>query len=170
MKIIRRFFIKMTSKVWWIILAYVATRLLAAFLYQYLEGWTFLEGWWWGEVASLTIGYGDLSPATPLGRLLASFFQFFWVYYVGLALGAHIVMYLIKDSNIFTHGEQEWMFRVIGVTFDWVRWSVGALSALALAQGVKLPSPPHTNEDDELLDCPRQAPDTDYEPEETHQS
>lgn len=169
MKIVRNFFIKMTAKVRWLILAYIASRLLAAFLYQFVEGWSFLDGWWWGEVASLTIGYGDVAPATFLGRMLATCFHFFWVYYIGLALGAHIVMYLIRDSNILTHKEQEWMFHTITIVFDWVRWIVQALVSLAASQGVKLTNPPHRNDDGKLVECLEQAPDTDYENQETAQ-
>lgn len=161
-KFLRRFFVKMTAKVRWVLLAYMVTRLLAAFLYQFVEGWTFMEGWWWGEVASLTIGYGDISPATTLGRLLASFFHFFWVYYIGLALGAHIIMHLIKDSNLLTHGEQEWMFKVITMMFSWTRWIVHSIGVMAEKQGITLLPPPH-KEDGELAACPKQAHDTDSE-------
>jgi hypothetical protein len=37
------------------------------------EGWTFQESEYFGFVTGLTIGYGDFSPKTLLGRILAIF-------------------------------------------------------------------------------------------------
>ena len=34
--------------------------------------WSFLSGLWWAWVTISTVGYGDLAPSTPEGRLIAA--------------------------------------------------------------------------------------------------
>jgi hypothetical protein len=154
-----RFFVAMTARVRWVILAYVVTRLLAIVIFGAVESWTPMDAYWWGEVASLTIGYGDLAPETTLGRLLAGPFHFFWVYYCGLAFAGHIVTFLFRNMNILTHMEQEWLFRVVTIVFDWVRWTVMAVTKIAEDRGVQLEPPPHRVPGG-LMTCPPQASDT----------
>jgi hypothetical protein len=156
------FFIRMTMKVKWILLAYVVTQASAAVVFMFIEGWTFLEGIWWGQVASLTIGYGDIAPKTILGRLIAGPFHYFWVYYVGLSLGAHIIAFLWRNKNELTHAEQEWLFDVVTVIFNRVRWCTIAMAAVTTQLGIKnLPEIPHTT-DGQHDEIPVEASDTDY--------
>jgi len=153
----------MTSKVRWVILAYVVTRAAAVVIFGAIEDWDPLDAYWWGEVASLTIGYGDLAPETTLGRLLAGPFHFFWVYYCGLAFAAHIVAFLFRNVNILTHFEQEWLFGVVTMIFDWIRWLVMAVQKIAADRGIALPPPPHREADGvTLMPIPPQPADTEH--------
>lgn len=158
-----RFLMAMTSKARWVILAYVITRLIAVVVMMKLEGWKPLEAYWWGEVSSLTIGYGDYAPKTTAGRLIAGPFQFFWVYYCGLALGAHIIKFLFRNIHVLTHQEQEWLFHVLSVVFDWGRWTVMSLQRIAKEQGIRLEPIPHLTADGSPIVCPPQPSDTDYD-------
>jgi hypothetical protein len=154
-----KFLIGMTSKWYWVVLAYIVSRLLAILTFTQLEHWSVMDAYWWGEVASLTIGYGDIAPKTTLGRFLATPFHFFWVYYCGLALGAHIIYAVFKNKNEWTHSEQEWTFRVLSVMFGWIRWLVQV--QLNNPGERRLPPVPYTDEHGALMDCPAQAADTD---------
>lgn len=40
-------------------------------LIHYAEGMTISDGLWWAFVTATTVGYGDISPASPTGRLVA---------------------------------------------------------------------------------------------------
>ncbi len=154
-----RLFVWTTAKLRRVLAAYLLTRLVAVLTFGTIEDWSFFDAYWWGEVASLTIGYGDLAPQTDLGRLLAGPFHFFWVYYCGLAIAGHIVLAVFKNRNEMTHEEQEWLFHVVTVVYGWVRWLVQARldDDPTLAQRVPVPV---RDEAGELEECPEQPHDT----------
>jgi voltage-gated potassium channel len=40
--------------------------------FQHVEGWNFIEAFYYVSATLTTVGYGDISPETPLGQLIAS--------------------------------------------------------------------------------------------------
>jgi hypothetical protein len=57
--------------VWPVLSALIGAMIVLGVLAGCLEGWSFGESLYFAFVSGLTIGYGDLSPKTGLGRLLA---------------------------------------------------------------------------------------------------
>jgi len=51
-----------------------ANILIGALLYSWLEGWSYLDSVYFVVVSLATIGYGDLTPTTPITKLLTIFF------------------------------------------------------------------------------------------------
>lgn len=39
---------------------------------HFAEGMSILDGIWWAFVTATTVGYGDISPSTPFGRIIAA--------------------------------------------------------------------------------------------------
>lgn len=110
------------SQLRFVVALYFTSRVLASFVFMALEGWDFWDAFWWTGVASLTIGYGDMFPVTMEGRLVADAFQMFWVFFIGPAVIAHLVSFVIRNLNIFTHLEQEWLFTAITRCYELLRY------------------------------------------------
>lgn len=92
-----------------IAIIYLVSLLIAAGFFQNLEGRTFQDGLWWACVTALTIGYGDLSPATVGGRVMAQIFSHFWIFGIAPMIIGNIISKILQDKQKYTHEEQEWI-------------------------------------------------------------
>ncbi|KAI9808583.1 MAG: hypothetical protein M1825_003732 [Sarcosagium campestre] len=61
---------------------------LGAVVYAHIEGWEFLDAVYWADVTLLTVGTGDYSPMTHLGRGLLFPFSIGGIVFVGLVIGS----------------------------------------------------------------------------------
>lgn len=69
-------------------MSFIAYLLLGALVYSEIEGWAFVNAVYWADVTLLTIGLGDFSPATTLGRGLLFPFAIGGILMVGLVVGS----------------------------------------------------------------------------------
>ena len=54
----------------------LALILIATVFYRLVEGWSLLDSFYFSVVTIATVGYGDLSPETALGKIFTVFFIF----------------------------------------------------------------------------------------------
>ena len=94
------------NRIWLILGIYLASLLLGAATFALVEGKSFGDGLWWATVTALTIGYGDLTPATTTGRIIGILFGHFWIFMVIPMIVANIILNLVEDKHAFTDDEQ----------------------------------------------------------------
>lgn len=51
------------------------TVLLGSFFYHYVEGWSFLDSFYFSVSTLATVGMGDLVPSSDLSKLFTSFYM-----------------------------------------------------------------------------------------------
>jgi voltage-gated potassium channel len=132
-----------------IALAYAASLLLAALLFSLVEERGFLDSLWWCVVTALTIGYGDISPETATGRVIATVFQHFWIFGVAPLIIVNIIVRITRDHDEYTHAEQEWIQE--------------SITRLARRLDVELPVPPSDTSFGDLPDPLTRRPGPDPE-------
>jgi len=71
--------------------------LAAAIAMTYVEKMSFPDALWWSFVTATTVGYGDLSPATGIGRLIACALMIVGIGLIG-SLTSTITSFFLKDA------------------------------------------------------------------------
>ncbi len=116
-----------------LILAYAMLIVVCATAYHYFEKSASIgDSLWWAIVTASTVGYGDISPKTWEGRLLAGILISVMVLLVIPLITAHFASKLIVDADAFRHEEQEELKHNL-------RRVKVLLEALAEREGVILP-------------------------------
>ena len=91
-----------------LMLSYSILIVACAILYQVFEHEVTLgDALWWAVVTASTVGYGDISPETWQGRLMAAVLISIMVLIVVPLITAHFASKLIVDHDAFQHDEQE---------------------------------------------------------------
>jgi voltage-gated potassium channel len=90
-----------------LITAYAVLIVVCATLYHFVEDRAFGDALWWAIVTASTVGYGDISPASWPGRVIAGLLISVMVLVVIPLITAHFASKLIVDADAFRHEEQE---------------------------------------------------------------
>ncbi|GAA2474404.1 potassium channel family protein [Winogradskya humida] len=91
-----------------LILSYLLLIMICGVLYHFFEDETsFGDAMWWAVVTASTVGYGDISPETWQGRVMAALLISIMVLIVVPLITAHFASKLIVDTDAFQHDEQE---------------------------------------------------------------
>lgn len=62
--------------------------LVGALVFSTIEGWSYLDAVYWADATLFTVGFGDYSAATPLGRALLFPYALIGVISLGLVVGS----------------------------------------------------------------------------------
>lgn len=65
---------------------------------MYFEKMTFLDALWWSFVTATTVGYGDLSPVTGVGRVIAAILMIVGIGLIS-SLTSAITSFFINDTD-----------------------------------------------------------------------
>ncbi|SBT36926.1 potassium channel family protein [Micromonospora auratinigra] len=117
-----------------LIASYLLMIVVAGVLYSHAEHKGAADSVWWAVVTASTVGYGDISPTTFAGRLLAAMLISTMVLLVIPLITAHFASRLIVDDDAFEHDEQE------ELKAD-VRRLRALVEEMAARQGVTVPEP-----------------------------
>lgn len=86
---------------------YIICLLAAAGLFAIFEGKDFLDSLWWASTTATTVGYGDISPVTIPGRIVAFGLMHLVPFVIAPLLIVRLTSKIIEDQHEFSHEEQE---------------------------------------------------------------
>lgn len=101
------YMIACTNSMGELFLLYMAIVALGAVGFAMFEDKSFGDALWWSIVTSTTTGYGDLSPATWQGRIVAGALMLVSILFILPLLIGYIASALVQNRDAFTHEEQE---------------------------------------------------------------
>jgi voltage-gated potassium channel Kch len=73
-----------------VIVFFILSIIVGTYAYHSIEGWRYLDSTYFLVITATTIGYGDITPQTDLGKIITIFYSF-----VGIAS----VLYLVSLIN-----------------------------------------------------------------------
>lgn len=90
-------FLKINGLIYLIVISILAL-LISAILYSLSEGISLSNALWWAIVTATTVGYGDISPHTLIGRIASVILMFVGVGFIG-TLTSSISSYFIQSHS-----------------------------------------------------------------------
>lgn len=76
------------------------TIFVGAILISIVEKMTFFDALWWSFVTATTVGYGDISPSTGIGRVIACILMLVGIGFIGMLTGTISTYFItIVDKN-----------------------------------------------------------------------
>jgi voltage-gated potassium channel len=85
---------------------YTALILSCSALFMWLEGHDFATSFYWAGTTATSTGYGDITPKSVAGQILAFFLMHVSVFCVAPLIIVRLVERLNEDQHAFTHEEQ----------------------------------------------------------------
>jgi len=76
----------------------IITVLLGALGMNFAEGKSLFDSLWWSFVTVTTVGYGDISPTTGMGRIIAAILMLIGIGFIGMLTGT-IATFFIKKRD-----------------------------------------------------------------------
>tara|TARA_Y100000310_G_C20549888_1_gene747518 strand:+ start:250 stop:546 length:297 start_codon:yes stop_codon:yes gene_type:complete len=77
-----------------ILLFFIGAILLGVSIYHNVEGWGYLDSTYFLVITATTIGYGDITPVTDVGKIVTIVYSF-----VGIAFALYMISFI--NHHIF---------------------------------------------------------------------
>ena len=77
----------------------IGTIMLSSVAISYAEGMNFLDALWWSFVTATTVGYGDISPSSGLGRIIAAILMLVGIGSIGMLTGTVATYFLSPQKQ-----------------------------------------------------------------------
>lgn len=79
--------------------------LVGTWVFHRVEGWSYLDSFYFSAISLSTVGYGDFTPHTPVGKLLTVFYIFagFGLLVALLTLFANALIQSVQESRAKLH-------------------------------------------------------------------
>jgi voltage-gated potassium channel len=71
----------------------IATLALGTVVFRAVEGWRWIDSFYYSAVSLTTVGYGDFTPKTDIGKFIAVFYLF-----IGIGIIAALINNLVKNQ------------------------------------------------------------------------
>ena len=104
---IKRWYIEIANNMHYCIILYAFTIAFASVTFMTVEDFDFHKAVWFSFITSLTIGYGDVSPATTLGKIFTIVFALQWILFIIPCFLVNMIDVARRDNDKFSHEEQE---------------------------------------------------------------
>lgn len=87
-------------------LAYVTLLLVFTLLFMAIEGHGFVNSLYWAGTTATSTGYGDISPKTTAGEMLALALMHLSIFGIAPLIVVRLIERINMDRDAFTHEEQ----------------------------------------------------------------
>ena len=67
---------------------------------HFVEGMTVFDGIWWSFVTATTVGYGDISPTTPAGRVIAAILMIVGIGLIGSLTSTITALFFQRHESV----------------------------------------------------------------------
>ena len=83
----------------YVLYANIVLILASSVIMMFAEKQSFPNALWWSIVTCTTVGYGDISPSTPIGRVIAVILMIFGIGLIGMLTGAITTYFTANRSK-----------------------------------------------------------------------
>lgn len=85
---------------------------------HFVEGMTVFDGIWWSFVTATTVGYGDISPTTPAGRVIAAILMIVGIGLIGSLTSTITALFFQRHENVSKRDAKSEIIKTLQMQLD----------------------------------------------------